>query len=135
MLNSCQPCDGITPWTSMNCCTLRLLWDQHQGSAVLTNASAAEQARGGKLTSSQQIIFTQERSGQGTKAGRVCFQITDCILLSCVISMPGNQPPMILVPFSLIYTSISNGRCRPAAQEASGIRSAPLRQRWPNARA
>lgn len=71
MLNSCQPCDGIIPWTSVNCCALPLLWAQHQGSALLNNASAAEQARGGKPTSSQQIIFTQERSGHGLKAGQV----------------------------------------------------------------
>lgn len=41
-----------------------------------------------------------------------------------------NQALMILVPFLLIYTTISNGWFRPAVQEASGMRSAPLRQQW-----
>lgn len=85
MLNSCQPCDGIIPCTSVNCCALPLLWDQHQDSEVLNNTSAAEQAQGGKPTSSQQIIFTQERSGHGIKAGWVHFQITDYVLLSVVL--------------------------------------------------
>lgn len=127
MLNSCQPCDGIIPWTSVSCCAVPLLWNQHQGSAVLHNASAAEQAQGRKPTSAQQIIFTQERSGHGVKADGVHFQVMYHILSSVVLFSYQKSHLMISVPFSHIYTTISNGWFRPAVQEASGLRFAPLR--------
>lgn len=72
MLISCQPCDGIIPWTSANCCVLLLLW--HQRSVVLNDTSVAEQAWAGKPTSPQQIIFPWERSGYSVKAGWVLFK-------------------------------------------------------------
>lgn len=41
-----------------------------------------------------------------------------------------NQALMISVPFSQIYTTISNGWFRPAVHEISAMRSVPVRLQW-----